>query len=195
MSWLRFFRRGRADAELREEIDVYLAEETAENIARGMEPEAARRQARIKLGNPRSVGETLWEQNTVSVVDTLGRDLKYATRTLSRTPGFSLIAITVMALCIGATTSLFTVVRSVLLRPLPFRDPGRLVMLYEHFRDARSNQEGFNYNPVAPADFFDWRTQTHGFEDRAAMRYWQFTMPARPPECPQKVTPPAGTSH
>ena len=70
MSWLRFFRRGRADAELQEEIDAYLAEETADNIARGMKPEEARRRARIKLGNPRSVRETLWRQNTVSLVDT-----------------------------------------------------------------------------------------------------------------------------
>jgi predicted permease len=187
MSWLRFFRRRRADAELQEEIDVYLAEETAENIARGVNPEEARRQARIKLGNPHSVRETLWQQNTFSLVDKLGRDLKYATRTLARAPGFSLIAVTVMALCIGATTSLFTVVRSVLLRPLPFRDPSRLVMVYEHFRDARSNQEGFNYNTVAPADYFDWRAKTHGFEDMAAMRYWQFNLTGERGELPEEV--------
>jgi putative ABC transport system permease protein len=164
-----------------------LAEETAENIARGVNPEEARRQARIKLGNPHSVRETLWQQNTFSLVDKLGRDLKYATRTLARAPGFSLIAVTVMALCIGATTSLFTVVRSVLLRPLPFRDPSRLVMVYEHFRDARSNQEGFNYNTVAPADYFDWRAKTHGFEDMAAMRYWQFNLTGERGELPEEV--------
>jgi predicted permease len=193
MSWLRFFRRRRADAELQEEIDVYLAEETAENIARGANPEEARRQARIKLGNSHSVRETLWQQNTVSLVDTVGRDLKYATRTLARSPGFSLIAIAVMALCIGATTSLFTVVRSVLLRPLPFRDPGRLVMVYEHFRDARSNQEGFNYNPVAPADYFDWRAKTHGFEDMAAWRYAQFNLTGEHGELPELVSARGGS--
>src|SRR5271156_6162157 len=107
MSWLRFFRRSRADGELQQEIDAYLAEETAENIARGVKPEEAYRRARIKLGNPQGARETLWQQNTVSLVDALGRDLKYATRTLARSPGFSLIAVTVMALCIGATTSLF----------------------------------------------------------------------------------------
>ncbi len=187
MSWLRFFRRRRADADLQEEIDVFLAEETAENIARGVNPEEARRQARIKLGNPRSVRETLWQQNTISLVDTLGRDLKYAARTLARSPGFSLIAIAVMALCIGATTSLFTVVRSVLLKPLPFRDPNRLLMLCEHFRDARSNEGGFNYNPVAPADFYDWRAQTHGFEDMAAWRYWQFNLTGEHGELPELV--------
>ncbi len=193
MSWLRFFRRRRADAELREEIDAYLAEETDENIARGMKPGEARRLAKIKLGNPQSVRETLWQQNTVSLVDTLGRDLKYAVRTLARTPGFSLIAITVMALCIGATTSLFTVVRSVLLRPLPFRDPGRLVMLYEHFRDPSMNAQGFNYNTVAAADFYDWRTQTHGFEDMAAWRWWQFNLTGERGELPELVSARGGS--
>jgi predicted permease len=193
MSWLRVFRRSQTDAELQEEIDAYLAEETAENIARGVNPEEARRRARIMLGNPRSVRETLWRQNTVSLVDTLGRDLKYAARTLTRTPGFSLIAVTVMALCIGATTSLFTVVRSVLLRPLPFRDPGRLMMLFEHFRDARSNQEGFNYNAVSPADFYDWRAQTSGFEDMAAIRYGQFNLTGERGELPEQVSARGGS--
>ena len=193
MSWFRFFRRSRADEELREEMDAYLAEETAENIARGMTPGEARRRAKIKLGNPSSVRETLWRQNTVSLVDTVGRDLKYAARTLRRSPGFSLIAIAVMALCIGATTSLFTVVRSVLLRPLPFRDPGRLVMLYEHFRDARSNGEGFNYNAVAPADYYDWRAQTHGFEDMAAGRGAGFSLTGEHGELPESVNASGGT--
>ena len=193
MSWFRFFRRRRADQELQQEIDAYLAEETAENVARGMNPEEARRRARVKLGNPRSVREILWQQNTLSLADTLGRDLKYAARTLLQSPGFSLIAVLVMALCIGAATSLFTVVRSVLLKPLPFRDPGRLVMLCEHFRDARSNREGFNYNPVAPADFFDWRTQTHGFEDMAAMRYWQFNLTGERGELPENVSARGGS--
>jgi putative ABC transport system permease protein len=193
MSLFRFFHRKRSDAELQQEIDAYLAEEAAENIARGVKPEEARHQARIKLGNPRSVRETLWQQNTISLLDTLGRDLKFAARTLGRTPGFSLIAITVMALCIGATTSLFTVVRSVLLRPLPFRDPARLVMVYEHFRDARSNAEGFDYNAVAPADFFDWRAQTHGFQDMAVSRRCQFDLTGERGELPEAVGAGAGS--
>jgi predicted permease len=187
MSWFRFFHRKGSDAELQQEIDTYMTEEVAENLARGMSAEEAQRQARIKFGNPRSIRETLWQQNTISLLDKLGRDLKYGIRTLARTPGFSLIAIAVMTLCIGATTSLFTVVRSVLLRPLPFRDPAKLVMIYENFRDARSNQEGFNYNAVAPADFLDWRKQTHGFEDMAAMRYWQFNLTGEHGELPEQV--------
>lgn len=187
MSWFRFLRRKQADAELQQEITVFLDEEIAENRARGMGPEEARRQARIKLGNPQIVRERLWQQNTFSIVDKMWRDLKYACRTLARSPGFSLIAIAVMALCIGATTSLFTVVRSVLLRPLPFHDPAKLVMVYEHFRDARSNAQGFNYNSVAPADYFDWRAKTHGFEDMAAMRYCQFNLTGERGELPEQV--------
>jgi len=187
MSWRRFFHRKVADAELQNEIESFLVEETAENVARGMSPEEARRQAHIKLGSPQHVRESLWMQNSLPALENFNRETKYALRTLLRTPGFSLMAILVMALCIGAATSLFTVVRSVLLRPLPFRDPDQLVMLYEHFRSPSSNQHGFNYNPVAPADFYDWRAQTHGFEDMAALRYGRFNITGERGELPEVV--------
>ena len=122
-----------------------------------------------------------------------GRDLKYAFRTLSRTPGFSIIAVAVMALCIGAATSLFTIVRSVLLRPLPFRDPDRLVMVYEHHRGAEANTGDFIYNPVAPADFYDWRSKTHGFEDMAIMRYAGYNLTGERGELPEAVRAAAGS--
>ncbi len=146
MSWLRFLRRKRSDAELQDEIEAFLTEETADNEARGMSPDEARRQARVKFGNPQKVRESLWTQNSLPTLTHIGRDLKYAFRTLSRTPGFSIIAVAVMALCIGAATSLFTIVRSVLLRPLPFRDPDRLVMVYEHFRGV-GERAGFQLQP------------------------------------------------
>jgi predicted permease len=99
----------------------------------------------------------------------------------------------VMALCIGAATSLFTVVRSVLLKPLPFRDPGQLVTIYEHFRDPSMNAQGFNYNSPAPGDFFDWRTQTHGFEDMAAWRWGQFNLTGEHGELPELLTAGGGS--
>jgi hypothetical protein len=185
MNWSRFFRRKRVDADLVGEIEGHIAEEIAENRSRGMSEEEAKRQARIKFGNPAAVRESLWRQNTIPFVDNLVRDLRYAGRTLLRTPSFSLIAIGVMALCIGATTSLFTLVRSVLLRPLPLRDPDRLVMIYEHFRDPSMNAQGFNYNSVAPADYFDWRGQTRGFEDMAAWHYSQFNLTGEKGELPE----------
>jgi MacB-like periplasmic core domain len=193
MSWMRFLRRKRSDAELQDEIESFLTEETAHNEARGMLPDEARRKARIKLGNYQKVRESLWMQNSLLPLTHVGHDLKYAFRTLSRTPGFSIIAIAMMALCMGAATSLFTIVRSVLLRPLPFQDPERLVMVYEHRRKASSNAEDFNYTPVAPADFYDWRSKTDGFEDMAIMRYAGYDLTGQTKELPEAVRAVAGS--
>ena len=188
MSWLRWFRRKRSDAEVQQEMESFLREETADNVARGMAPEEARRQARVKLGNAQQVRESLWSHNSPLPLTKSARDVKYALRALIRTPGFSMIALVVMALCIGAATSLFTIVRSVLLRPLPFRDPGQLVVLHEHFRESWANATEFNYNPVAPADFYDWRAKTHGFEDMAIMRYAGYNLTGERSELPEAVS-------
>jgi predicted permease len=193
VSWLRLLRRKRSDAELEDEIEAFLAEETADNEARGMSPDEARRQARIKLGNRQKARESLWAQNSPLLLSHVGRDLKYALRTLSRTPGFSIIAVAVMALCIGAATSLFTIVRSVLLRPLPFRDPDRLVMVYEHHREAEASASDFSFNPVAPADFYDWHSKTNGFEDMAIMRYAGYNLTGEQGELPEAVRAAAGS--
>jgi len=192
MSWSRFLHRKRSDAELQDEIEAYLAQETADNEARGMSPDEARRKARIKFGNTQKVREALWEQNSPQPLTGIVRDVKYAFRTLTRTPGFSIIAITVMALCLGAATSLLTIVRSVLLRPLPFRDPGRLVMVYEHRRGAAEDPES-TYTWVAAADFYDWRSKTHGFEDMAVMTYGGYNLTGERDEMPESVNAAAGS--
>jgi len=184
MSWSGFLHRKRSDAELQDEIQAYLAQETADNEARGMSSEEARRQARLKFGNAQKVRESLWAQNSPVGLSCVARDLRYASRTLSRTPGFSFVAVAVMTLCIGAATSLFTIVRSVLLRPIPFRDPGRLVMVYEHHRGAT---EDSRYTPVAAPDFYDWRSKTHGFEDMAILTYGGYNLTGERGELPEQV--------
>ena len=189
---MSFFGRKQADADVQQEMESFLAEEIAENIARGMSAEEADRRARVKMGSAQRVRENLWQQNSVSA-EKLWRDMKYAARTLARTPGFTLIALLVMALCIGSATSLFTIVRSVLLRPLPFRDPNSLVMIYEHWRSAQSNRDGFNYNVVSPGDFYDWRAQTHGFEDMAIWHWWGFNLTGERGELPEAITAGAGS--
>src|ERR1700723_295674 len=131
MNWRRIFHRRRSDRDLAREIAAHFNEERAENIARGMTPEEADRRARIKFGSARRVHEELGQQNSVAPFENLTRDLRYTVRTLARTPGFTLTAILVMALGIGATAALFTVVRSVLLNPLPYPNSSRLVSLYE----------------------------------------------------------------
>jgi putative ABC transport system permease protein len=193
MQLAMLFGRRKAAARLNEELRDHLEHQIAENIAAGMTDDEARFAALRAFGNPTLLREQVRESWSWNWVEILLGDVRYGVRTLSRSRGFSLVAIGVMALCIGAATSLFTVVRSVLLRPLPFRDPVRLVLLYEHFRDARSNQEGFNYNAVAPADFFDWRAQTHGFEDMAVSRRWQFNLTGERGELPELVGAGAGS--
>ena len=157
MSWHRFFHRRQADAEVQNEIESYLEEEGAENLARGMTPDEARRQARIKLGNRQRVREQLWQQNTIVFIESAWRDFRYAVRTLRRSPGFSLLAMLVMVLGIGANVALFTIVRAVLLNPLPFAEPSRLIKLYEHSSDR------FPFNEVAGGVFAAWEKESHSF--------------------------------
>src|ERR1700712_2448235 len=111
MIFQRMFRRRRRDRDLANEVAAHLDAERAENLARGLTAEEADRHARIKFGSARRVHEDLWQQNSLAPFENLARDLRYTIRTLARTPGFTLTAILVMALGIGATTALFTVVR------------------------------------------------------------------------------------
>jgi putative ABC transport system permease protein len=96
---------------------------------------------------------------------TLIRDLKYGIRALGQSPGFTLVALLTLMLGIGATSAIFSVVDAVLLRPLPYREPGRLVSIFEDLR-----QLGFRHNTPAPGNYQAWKTRTHVFEDVAAVR-------------------------
>jgi putative ABC transport system permease protein len=190
MRWWQIKKR-KADLERELRSDLELEEE--EQRERGLSTEEGRYAALRAFGNPTLIREhtrAVWSWNGL---ENLIRDLRISVRTLFRSPGFSLIGVLVMALCIGAATSLFTVARSVLLRPLPFRDQERLVMIYEHFRDPSMNAQGFNYNAVAPADYYDWRAQTHGFEDMAAWRWWQFNLTGERGELPEMVSAGGGS--
>ena len=190
MRWWQMRKRG---ADLKRELQSDLELEEEEQRERGLPPEEARRAALRAFGNPTLIREhtrAVWGWNGL---ENLLRDIRVSVRTLLRSPGFAMIAVLVMALCIGAATSLFTVARSVLLRPLPFRDPERLVMIYEHFRDPSMNAQQFNYNPVAPADYYDWRAQTHGFEDMAAWRWGQFNLTGEHGELPEQISARGGS--
>jgi predicted permease len=190
---MRWWQIRKRDADLKRELQSDLELEEEEQRERGLPPEEARRAALRAFGNPTLIREhtrAVWSWNGL---ENLLRDIRVSVRTLLRSPGFSLIAVLVMALCIGAATSLFTVARSVLLRPLPFREPERLVMIYEHFRDPSMNAQQFNYNAVAPADYYDWRAQTHGFEDMAAWRWGQFNLTGEHGELPEQISARGGS--
>src|SRR4030095_2381565 len=109
MTWRRFFRRGQWDRDRAEELRSYLEIETDENIARGMSPEAARRVAHLKLGNTVRIREEIYRMNTISPLDTLGRDLRLAWRGMRRRPGCTLAVVFSLAPGIRGYTSMFLV--------------------------------------------------------------------------------------
>ncbi len=137
MRWWQFRKR---DADLQRELACDLELEEEEQRQGGNSGEEARYAALRAFGNPALIREqtrAVWSWNWL---ESLGRDFGFSLRTLRRTPGFTVIAILVMGLGIGANVALFTVVRKVLLKPPPFQDPNRLAMLYEwglHENDAK----------------------------------------------------------
>jgi predicted permease len=129
MSLRRFMHRTRKDEDLAEEIESHLAHEQDKNGARGVPTDEARRQARLKFGNPRTTREHVWRYRSLPWVENCWRDLRFAVRALAKTPGFTVIAILVVAVGIGVNTAVFSVINTVLLKPLTYPDPQSLMQL------------------------------------------------------------------
>ena len=162
---------GHCDRDFGDELQSILQMHVDDNLRRGMTLEEARRQAHIRLGGVEQVQQVVRDHRGLPWLEVVGRDLRYAARTLLRTPGFAAVAMLVMAIGIGASVSLFAIIHSVLLRPLPFPHPDRLVALYG--QDALSSR-----NAVAPGDFYDWQKASHSFEQIAIWRWTGFNMAA-----------------
>ena len=161
MSWTRFFRRRRWDEERARELETYLQIEADENIARGMSPQEARHAAQRKLGNSTQIREVICQMNSLDWLETLWQDLRYATRMLARNRGFTAVAVVTLALGIGATTAIFTVVNAVLLRPLPYPHPEQLVYVKENLGHAPGIF-------LPSKDFAAWRNQSRTLSPIAA---------------------------
>jgi putative ABC transport system permease protein len=161
MNIRRFTHRVRKDEDLAEEIESHLAHQQDANVARGLPPQEARRQARLRFGNPRATRERVWRYRSFPMVEDGWRDLRFAVRSLARTPGFTSIAILVIAVGIGVNTAVFSVVNAVLLKPLTYPDPQALVQLV-----ATSDQGSF---PVASIPEYNiWQQQSAIFQQVAA---------------------------
>jgi predicted permease len=169
---LRSLFRGRQmDRELDDEMQYHLEQLMQEHVARGLSSEEARYAALRAMDGLTQNKEKSRETRKVSSITNFARDARYALRLLRKSPGFSAIAILTLALGIGANSAIFSVVNAVLLRPLPFPQPDRLVRLWE-----ASPNRNWHRNVINPWNFLDWRDNTHAFEDMAAISGFQFNL-------------------
>ena len=160
-------RRKRMLQELDEDIRDHLDRETQDNIERGMTPEEARYAALRKFGNVTRVKEETREVwRFVWLVEQLLQDMRLGVRILRRSPGFTTVAILTLALGIGANATIFSADNSVLLRELPYKDPGRLVQILQKYFP----NPGEDRMPVSPATYFDWQARSQSFDGFAASR-------------------------
>jgi predicted permease len=155
------------ERELDEELRFHVEEQTAENLRRGMTPAAARAAAAHALGGVERYREEAREARGTRLVEELVRDVGYGLRVLRRTPGVSLVSVLTLALGIGATSAIFSVVKGVLLDPLPYPEPDRLVMIWGRFLP----ESGFDFPRfvLSPPEYFDYRAQNRSLSDVAAL--------------------------
>ncbi|HET9531236.1 MAG TPA: ABC transporter permease [Blastocatellia bacterium] len=156
------FRRNRVEQELDEELRYHLDRQIEENLARGMPAEEARYAALRAMGGIEQQKERCRDMRRVNLIEDIVRDLRYGLRVLAKSPVFTAVAVLTLALGIGANTAIFSVVNELLLRPLPYGDAERLVMLWEVTPGGRRQ------NTTSRANFREWSEQTTAFEGMAA---------------------------
>jgi predicted permease len=149
------------DAELDDEILAHLEMAERDLIAAGVAPADARRTARQRFGGIEPIKEAHRDSRSARWLEAWWHDLRAGVRGLRRAPGFCAAAVLILGLSIGANTTMFSAVRAILLQPLAYADPDRLVVVLHEGRF-----------PVAPANFLDWRAQTHAFEAMGAAELW-----------------------
>jgi predicted permease len=185
----RIFHRREVEGDLDSEIAVHFELLAERYMAKGMSLEAARRAARVQFGAPEEVKQNVREVRVGVGIETAFQDIRYATRTLRRSPGFAAAAVLTIALGIGASTAIFSVANAVLLRPLPYRDAGRLVYACEDFK-TRNVSDHLWSGP----NYMDLRDRANStLEEVAAVSTLRNTLPnddGRPEEYVQAAVTP-----
>ncbi|HEY3939325.1 MAG TPA: ABC transporter permease [Bryobacteraceae bacterium] len=157
-----FWRRTKTrEQELDRELRSHLESEAAERQESGMPPEEARFAARRAFGNTTLVKEEVREMWGWTAIEQIWQDLRFAARTLRKSPGFTTATVLTLAVGISANSAIFSIVNGVLLKPLPFQHPDQLVEVFA--RDAQGHRQ-----PVSQPDLDDWRTMTHSFNGMAS---------------------------
>ncbi|HEV2206397.1 MAG TPA: ABC transporter permease [Candidatus Acidoferrales bacterium] len=162
MNWIsRFFRRSKLDSQLDSELQFHVEQQTAENVAAGMDPGEARRRALAQFGGLEYIKEETRDARGTQFVESLAQDVRFALRMLRKSPGFTAVAVITLALGIGANTAMFSVVNAVVLRPLPYAHSERLVWIAESVPALKSEA-------ASGGDYVDWKDQNHTLERIAA---------------------------
>src|SRR5271169_4356097 len=164
-------RRRQLDRELDEELRDHIGRKTDEYAAKGMLPQEARRAALVEMGGLERCREECCDTRRVDWIQDLIQDLRYGLRILAKSPGFSAIAIAILAIGIGANTAIFSIVYAVLLKPLPFPHPGQLVFLSEAKPQNGISSAGASYD-----NFIEIRAQNHVFSELAAFTTHELTL-------------------
>lgn len=158
------FRRSQVELELEEELCFHLEARMRQEIAGGATPEEARYAALRAMDGMEQRKEECRHMRHINLVDNLVRDTRHAVRTLARSPGFTLAALLTLALGIATSTAVFSVVNGILLRPLPYREPERLVWIQDGLtQSTRSSRWG-----ASVADFLLWQSRGRSFDPLAA---------------------------
>jgi predicted permease len=174
-----FWRRKRPASDVAEEIESHVALEAGQFQDGGLPQTDAEAAARRVFGNVTSLQEALHESGRWLLWDRFARDLRHALRLFRRRPGFSAVVVLTLALGIGANTAIFGVIHAVLLRPLPYREPDRLAMLW-----SEDPAHGLREGRVSLLNFADWKSRSHAFEDMTIFIGQTFLLgsPDGPPE-------------
>ncbi|MGH7615892.1 MAG: ABC transporter permease, partial [Gemmatimonadaceae bacterium] len=172
MSWLHALRervtnlamRPTQDRELQEEIAHHLELEAARHVAAGVDAHTARQRALARFGDPSAIAEATRRERQSDRFDGIGQDVQWALRTLRRNAGFTALTVGTLTLGIGATITAFTVLDTVLLRPLPYRQPDQLVLIREESKDHATM-------PPSYPNFADWRARAKSFSGVASAMF------------------------
>ena len=186
MNWRRRLRRNDREANLERELSFHIEERVADIVRSGVREEDARRQVRLEFGGAEQVKDECRDVRPARWAETFVQDVRYAWRNLRRNPGFTAVAVATLALGIGGLTAMFSAFDTILIRPLPYADPDRLVMVW----DDLSKTDDRTKSAPAPAEWYEWRRLNTVFTDIASTQPTDVTLSgdAQPEQIPARKT-------